>query len=800
MLTFIRFSLTLIFMAGISQISIAQDSWKKLASDADKLFKEGKFAEAGDNYFKAWKLKDKKTELAAKAGDCYYIIKDYKKAVKAYKPVKDMNSEFKHIGFKYARCLKSLEEYDEASREFVYFINSYSGDDYQDMSQLTQSEILGCEYAIKNADKEAEGVIINHIGENINTQEMEYAPLPYSDDILYFSSDVSGTSKIYRSQKIDGAWTKSQSTEKIFANVTREHYGNVSFAPDNSRFYFTQCDATNSYNSRCDLYVVESNDDGSWSEPRILPDYVNDLEATNTQPCVVHTDDLEIIYFASDRSGGKGGLDLWYVSRSIDSKNMDYTFPKNLGSRVNTVGDEITPFYDRESNTLFFSSDGHIGFGGFDIFKVQGSQFDWDKPTNLGKPYNSSSDERYFIYKESMENGFFVSNRIADLSKLSTTHEDIFEFEEEFTEITIKGSIKDKEGKGVEGVEIFLYEIASNGQKRVIANQTGDGKYQFPLIENKSYALEAKKEGYSAYNLEFEIPSPGVSIDKDLEMVKKGTGATASVGTTPPKPIKPNPSFLDPPKKEDPVVVSPPTTSPPSIVEPPVVTTTPPSTTVEPDPVVVSPPTTTPPSTVEPPVVTTTPPSTTVEPDPVVVSPPTTTPPSTVEPPVVTTTPPSTTVEPDPVVVSPPTTTPPSTVEPPVVTPETKLPPANDPYWYPNTSGSGSNPSTTTTTPSSSDPVYLDNTVHSSGTYYKVQIEAMRTFVKSKYSEVESIGRIETEYIHEKDLVRIMLGNYYNKEDAIAARNEARDKGYTRAYTVKYVDGVRKGIKVFYNE
>ncbi len=76
----------------------------------------------------------------------------------------------------------------------------------------------------------------------------------------------------------------------------------------------------------------------------------------------------------------------------------------------------------------------------------------------------------------------------------------------------------------------------------------------------------------------------------------------------------------------------------------------------------------------------------------------------------------------------------------------------------------------------------------------------MKYFNKSKYSAMEDIGSIETEYIPNKDLVRIMLGNYYNKEDAIAAREEARSRGYDRAYVVKYKDGVRKAIKVFYNE
>ncbi len=812
-----------------SQNGNAQDSWKKLSSNAEKLFEAGKFAEAGDNYFQAWKLKPKKNDLAFKAGDCYYMINDYAKASKAYQPVKDLNAEFHHVGFKYARCLKSMQEYDNASREFVYFINSYKGDDYTNMSQLVQNEILGCEYAIKNVDDKGANIQIQHLSENINTSGMEYAPIPYTDDILYFSSDVDGKSKIYRSQKLDGAWTKSRPTDKIFANVTREHYGNVSFAPDNSRFYFTQCDATNSYNSRCDLYLVESEENGKWSDPIILPDYVNDLEATTTHPTVVHDNGIEIIYFSSDRNGGHGGLDLWYVSRDLGSKSLDFTFPKNLGSKINTVGNETTPFYDANAGVLYFSSDGQIGMGGYDIFKSEGKKFDWNKPENIGKPYNSATDDRYYVFQESPDFGFFISNRTSDLSKLSTTDEDIFQFGEFIEELVIKGDLIDDAGQPLSDVNISLYEVPKGGKRKMISNKDYNGSYKFPILEDKVYFVEAKKDDYSSFSLEFQIPSGASSIEKDL-VLKKNTGTASSsvapptVPTRPGEPTKPTvPETTEkpivaaiPPSEaeskmeemplfeeeemplfeeeeapfeeevevvavEKPVLELPTAVSEPTTISEPVVSTVP-----SPEPVVhhateiISEPHT---------------PSVTVPSTPVAVEHSVTT---------HTTPAPSTSITSTPIVehsvtthsgvVSTPTTYPSHSTTEIRSTGNITFDPT--PYQENTTSHTSSS----NTGSSSGNRSHLTTTSVESGTYYKIQMEAMKYFNKGKYASMQDIGSVESEYIPDRDLVRIMLGNYFNKEDAIAAREEARARGYDRAYVVKYVNGVRKRIKVFVND
>ncbi len=735
-------SILTLALTVLSLSLFAQGSWKNYFKKAEQLFNESKYAEAGDNYFEAWKLKQKKTELAFMAGECYYFVRDYNKAVKAYEPVKDMNDEFDLVGFKYAQSLKSLGKYEDASREFVYFINNYKADNNVDMTTLVQNAILGCEMALEDSSSESE---LKHIGENVNSNAMEYAPMPFDEDIIYYSSDLDGSSKVYRSQRIEGKWSRGVKTEKIFDKVEKQHYGNVSFAPDKSRFYFTQCDNTNTTASRCEIYMVKQEGGGDWSDPIRLPDYVNEAESTATHPSVVHLNGIEFIYFSSDRKGGKGGMDLWYISRNLDSNTPDFTFPKNLGSRINTPGNEMTPFYDAENKMLHFSSDGHITYGGFDIFSSEGHQFDWSKPKNLGKPFNSSADDRYYIYENSPENGFLVSNRSVGLSKLTTTHEDIFIFEKEFETLKVYGKTVDEKGKSVSDVKITLYEVAGSGRKNIVARKTGVDKYDFPLVENKEYIIEATKSGYITYM--FEFPSDASSIKQDL-ILEKRVGSTTSSSTTMTEPVKPSvPSVSSKPKPSKTTTYPSASTSSNSATYPSNSSTT-----------------------------TTTYPSSTTTNTSTYPSSSSTTPSTS------TTSYPSTN-----------TTTYPSSST-------TTKPPVTDPYWYPNHNNSNTTSSNQSSTSSSSYPSTSSSSSYVDGTVYKVQIMAIseNKYSRERFNKYEYLGAIEAEYIPGKTLIRVLVGTFYDKQSAIDARNKVRDMGH-RAHCVKYINGTRKGM-VYKNE
>ena len=128
-------------------------------------------------------------------------------------------------------------------------------------------------------------------------------------------------------------------------------------------------------------------------------------------PYIVQNGENEILYFSSDRPDGHGGMDIWYTMRPLNSDDFDFSFPQNAGEQINTIGDEITPFYDSQKKSLFFSSNGHPTLGGFDIFSSSGTPENWKQPENLKQPVNSAANDFGYVYQDSKENIFLVSTR-----------------------------------------------------------------------------------------------------------------------------------------------------------------------------------------------------------------------------------------------------------------------------------------------------------------------------------------------------------------------------------------------------
>lgn len=499
-------------------------SWKKHVGIAEDLVQQGKLTEAGDHYMMAWRQKPRKSDLAYKAGEYFFASKEYRKAADALRHIKDAGKKFDKVRFIYARSLKQSEQYDEANREFVFFMSEYDGPDAAQMAQLTQNEIRGCEWALKyNVDDPNKNEVnLYHLSDNVNSYEIEYAPIPVGDDILYFSSNAGGSSKIYRSQRVNGEWTKPSVTKDIGDQVTHPHFGNGSFTPDGRRFYFTQCDGKNNAQSECQIYVMQDNN-GRWGSPQALPSYINEAGSTSTHPNLQHVDGKEVLFFASDRKGTSGGLDIWMATKNAGNDALDFTFPKNLGPNVNTPGDETSPFYAAKSRTLYFSSNGQVGFGGLDIFKVLGTDGDWGAPENLGKPFNSSADDWFCTPQNNGESGYLVSNRIFGTEKISTSHEDIFYFDLPRVHLAARGQVFDGKNTSqpLRDVEVKLYEVMGSGQKRLLASKSlPNGQFDFALLPSKSYRMDVLKDGYQSHSFEFDTETNRSEFGEDVFLAK----------------------------------------------------------------------------------------------------------------------------------------------------------------------------------------------------------------------------------------------------------------------------------------
>lgn len=491
----------------------AQDklSWRKHIKLADELFAASQYADAGEHYRAAFKLRPKNKDLAYKAGHCFSVIRDYRNAADNWAYVRDLNDNYPLIGLRYARALKQNGDYENANNEFNGFLSRYDGIDKATLGAIVQNELRGCELAARlTAQGPKDGLAFQLLGTNINTPETEFAPMPYDDEVLYFSSTMAQRAEIYRSVKSDGAWSKATPIEN-FPNIPKnEHFCNGSLSPDGSRFYFTICRSIEKWGgltTHCEIYVTRRSNN-AWSAPERLPDYINEAGVTTTQPFVIHQNDMEILYFSSNRPGGQGGMDLWYTTREISSTANDFTLPVNCGNSVNTLGDEITPYYNLAERKLFFASNGHTSIGGLDIFSSKGARTIWQQVDNLGLPFNSPADDFSYSLSPSGKSAFLVSNRIFGSEKITTTQEDIFEiaFSTPPPRWVAKGDVLDKNSlQPLLSAEVALYELTEAGQRRFLAKTDArDGKYLFSVEPGKLYSLEAMATAYFPARYDFD--------------------------------------------------------------------------------------------------------------------------------------------------------------------------------------------------------------------------------------------------------------------------------------------------------
>ncbi|MEM6722552.1 MAG: hypothetical protein AAF598_00865 [Bacteroidota bacterium] len=555
-----RFSICLSVLFSLLALTVnAQPelvSWKKRIKEADNLLAKGNYAKAGEYYLSAYKEKTSRPDLAYKAGDCFLRIRDYKNASNAFAPIKTKNAELEQVGYKYAMSLKHMGEYKEAITEFEAYIDQYKKADREQVYNDVLNEVSGCMLAIEQHKQPGNNAFVKHLGYNVNSEQTEFAPIIISDKVIYFSSMAEGTAKIYRSEKLDMQWSKKD-VPGILNETELPHYGNGSFTPDGQRFYFTQCGISTENKSICGIYVVQKQGN-AWGDPEKLPDFINENGINNTHPFVIFEDNKEVLYFSSDRQGGQGGMDIWYVIKTLSGQVSDFSLPVNLGNTLNTAKDDITPFYDNTKQTMYFSSNGHINLGGFDIFRSKGNKTTWATPSNMGLPYNSSADDLYYTPKFGAKEGFLVSNRIIRPDKLTTLDDDIFAFgsnaDVEEIIVQISGKVFDYNDPAIEAiknVKVSLYEVnADDSQVLRRTIRTTDGSYAFEVESGFHFRIEAEKEGYlkAFFDLmTFEVEESSI-IEQDIPLEK----STESIPTGDPIVETETPPVVEDPIQEDP--------------------------------------------------------------------------------------------------------------------------------------------------------------------------------------------------------------------------------------------------------
>jgi outer membrane protein OmpA-like peptidoglycan-associated protein len=299
------------------------------------------------------------------------------------------------------------------------------------------------------------------------------------------------------------------------------HDGAATFSGDGQTMIYVKCGRPEGFGS-CDLYICYLEGD-EWSAPKNLGEPVN-ASSWDSQPSL--SADGNLLIFSSDRSGGQGGYDLFIAKKD---KNGKWGVPENLGAVVNTSGNDMSPYFAADGKTLYFSSDGHKGLGGDDLFKTTLEKGTWTTPVNLGAPINTSQNDRYFTISASGERAFFASNRAGGYGEQDIYQIEIAEELRPDATVVLTGVVMDKKTKEKLGAKILVEDLNTG---ELIANSESNsktGKYVTVLPSGRDYGVTVSEDGYFFYSQNFRIEKKleYEEIEKDilLQPIEKGTKA-----------------------------------------------------------------------------------------------------------------------------------------------------------------------------------------------------------------------------------------------------------------------------------
>lgn len=311
-------------------------------------------------------------------------------------------------------------------------------------------------------------------------------------------------------------------------NATDDNQGGCTVSIDNKHLYFAMMRFEGGNQPNCDLYVSDFQND-EWSPIRKLSANVNHPVYWDSQPTIA-SDGLTL-YFASDRPGGFGGIDL-YVTKK-DPRTGIWSVPQNLGPKINTSGNEKTPFIHSDSETLYFSSDGHFGFGDLDIFYVRkGNNGEWEEPVNIGSPINGSQADAGFFVSFDTKSGYFFSFDDPKISGKGIGRYDLYSFDlykEARPQETafIKGEIKDFGGNQVPGAVVEIQNTKTKEVSHAVVDST-NGSYMaaVSLKKKDDYLITIKKDNYafSSKVISTKELQPAVTKEVDLTVAEAKAG------------------------------------------------------------------------------------------------------------------------------------------------------------------------------------------------------------------------------------------------------------------------------------
>ncbi|NND77414.1 MAG: DUF1573 domain-containing protein [Flavobacteriales bacterium] len=393
-------------------------------------------------------LQAQKPEKWIKLGDEAFAQNDHYAAFSYYQRAIAQDSSKAEYQYKYAESARLINNYDIAARFYEKVYTKERGRFYPDgvvhLANMKEhsglykdagkywrkakskrkkgsyiykkaiQEYKSSQWAKLEQDNFLPNAWVKPLPSPVNSKLSEFAAVPLKDSLMFYSALVQKSTpsgKVIEGQKgvqiyaskydiEENRWEQRRHASKSFSDIGSD-LGNGSFDAVNERYYFSVCDGP-----ECDIYFSKVID-GELFKPEILNVNINGKGAKNTQPFYIKDGEKELLFFASDREGGEGKLDIWMSERS----GSDWGEAENLGNMINTPDDELTPYYAPDQNRIYFSSTWHFGFGGHDVFySEKDSEGNYMLPKNMGQPINTPANDLYFCMSGN-DHGFLTSNR-----------------------------------------------------------------------------------------------------------------------------------------------------------------------------------------------------------------------------------------------------------------------------------------------------------------------------------------------------------------------------------------------------
>lgn len=407
------------------------------------------------------------------------------------------------------------ERYDSA---LVYFEHAHRlFAPKSSLAKLSEKSIASSRFAQK-AILSPLHVKKHSMGDTINFLNAQFFPVLTADEetLIFSGMTPEREENIYSTRRIKGGWDVPEPISKTINTPNNE--GTCTISADGRTLVFTACNRSDGFGG-CDLYISHK-DGNDWGTPQNLGNVINTRDR-ETQPSL--SADGHTLYFSSDRRGGVGKDDIWVTY--LDAKG-NWNEPKNMGTVINTPDEEIAPFIHANGHTLFYSSNGLPGMGGFDIFMTKRLDTTWSQPENIGYPINTVAEQVGLFISSNSKNAYYTDDNTDKAQGRSLLY--TFALPESLQKkITptryAKGKVFDKKTEKPLASIIELYDLKSQKKVAEYTSDATSGAFLAVLNQDNAYAFYVSKSGYLFKSLTFSTTDSmtSVSLNIPLEAVEK---------------------------------------------------------------------------------------------------------------------------------------------------------------------------------------------------------------------------------------------------------------------------------------